>query len=132
MRRQLALFCTMVLVWPSAAGAFGAPQAAATQMPSLKEQFTQMPSGSVVEVKMTDRQKIRGRLGSINDSGFEVQHTRNGQIVTETLAYENVKSAKLIGQGWSPEEDCRGNSHRRWGTMVIGLIGAAATGGFSQ
>ena len=39
------------------------------------------------------------RLGAISDSGFELQHTRDNQVVTESLAFETVSSVKVMGKG---------------------------------
>ena len=65
----------------------------------LKERLTLIPGGSIIEVKLGNKQKIRGRLGSVSDSGFEVQHTRNDQVVTEAVAFDAVKSVKVTGKG---------------------------------
>jgi hypothetical protein len=54
-----------------------------------------------VEIKLANRQKLRGRLGSTTDSGFDLQYTREGKIVTETLAFDSVQSVKLAGHAWS-------------------------------
>jgi hypothetical protein len=89
---------------------------AAAPPQGVKEQFTQIPAGSVVEVKLADKHKIRGRLGSITDSGFDLQFTKAGKIVTDTLAFDNVRSVKVVGQGWSTGKK-----------IVVGiLIGAGA------
>jgi len=130
MRRQLALLCTILLMWSSSALASGVSQATTARKQSLKEQATQTPNGSVVEVRLANNQKIRGRLGSINDSGFELQHIRNDRVVTETLAFDNVKSVKVIGQGWSTGKKILVGTLVGAGVLfVIGCIGIAAGGG---
>ncbi len=99
MQRQIAFLCTMLLAWSSAVHASAVSQEAAGRKQSLKEKVAQMPSGSLVEVRLTSGQKIRGRLGAINDSGFELQRTQNDKVVTETVAFDNVKSLK---KAWGP------------------------------
>jgi hypothetical protein len=66
---------------------------------SLKTRLTQIPAGSIVEVKLVNKKKIRGRLGSVSDFGFDVLHTSNDKVVTESLAYDSVKSVKVVGKG---------------------------------
>jgi hypothetical protein len=65
----------------------------------MKDRFMLISAGSTIEVKLSSQQKIRGRLGAISDSGFELQHTRDNQVVTESLAFETVKSVKVMGKG---------------------------------
>jgi hypothetical protein len=65
----------------------------------LKQQLTLLRAGSIVEVKLINKQKIRGRLGLVSDSGFEVQHARDNHVVTESLAFDAVRSVKETGKG---------------------------------
>src|ERR1035437_7635530 len=99
-RNQVALLCTALLVWSSSTSANAACQVTAAPPQGLKEHITQIPAGSIVEVKLAGKQKIRGRLGSITNSGFDLQFTKAGRTVTDTLAFDNVRSVKVVGQGW--------------------------------
>ena len=49
--------------------------------------------------KLANKRKIRGRLGALTDSGFELQHAGDGKIVTEVVAFDSVKSMKVVGRG---------------------------------
>ena len=60
-----------------------------------------MSAGSVVSVKLTNKHKIRGKLGAINDGGFELQSVKVGKISSQSLTYEEVKSIKQHGKGMS-------------------------------
>jgi len=128
-RSQVALLCTILLLWSSSVSAYEACQVAAPSTQSLKEQFTQIPGGSIVEVKLASKQKIRGRLGSISDSGFDLQFTKAGKIVTENLAFDNVQSVKIIGQGWSTGKRIVVGTLIGAGVLfIIGLVGCLAGG----
>ena len=96
---QLAILCSMLLLWSSLAQAFPSAQATAPTPIDLKERVTEIPGNSVIEVKLRSKHKIRGRLGALTDSGFELQHTGDGKIVTEFVAFDNVKSVKVVGKG---------------------------------
>ena len=100
-RNQVALLCISLLLWSLSAHACGSCQTATTPPQSPKEQVTLIPAGSVVEIRLADKHKFRGRLGSITDSGVDLQFTRDGKIVSETLAFDKIRLVKLIGQGWN-------------------------------
>jgi hypothetical protein len=50
----------------------------------------------VIEVKLQQKgsEKITGRLGSITGEGFEVQTVRSGQVSSQKVAFDDVKSVK--------------------------------------
>ena len=49
--------------------------------------------------KLANKRKIRGRLGALTDSGFELQHAGDGKIVTEVVPFDSVKSVNVVGKG---------------------------------
>jgi hypothetical protein len=100
--RQLAVFCAALLVWtsntwsstPTSAG----PEAA---RPSVAEQAASLPLGSVVVVRTLDKKTLTGRLGQLTATGFELQRGKGNSVVTETLAFADVKSIKPKSHGMS-------------------------------
>ena len=46
-----------------------------------------MSAGSVVSVKLTNKHKICGKLGAVNDGGFELQSVKDGEISSQSLTY---------------------------------------------
>jgi hypothetical protein len=60
-----------------------------------------IPLGSVVEVTLTSKQKLRGRIGSVSDAGFDFQYVQNDQTISRTLNYSEVRSVKVKGKGMS-------------------------------
>jgi hypothetical protein len=88
----------VLLLWGSLAVA--SPSQATPLTPvDLRERLTLIPAGSVIEVKLANKHRIRGRLGALTDSGFELQHASDGKIVTEVVAFDSAKSVKVVGKG---------------------------------
>src|SRR5262245_4487259 len=99
MIQRLALVCVALLLWGSLADAALPQTSLVDRQADIKERLTLMLSGSIVEVRLMNNQKVRGRLGSISDSSFEIQQTTKGQVVSATVGYANVKSVKVIERG---------------------------------
>ena len=70
-----------------------------TREQALKATLIEIPSGSVISVKLLSKQKLRGKLGPVTDSGFEVQTLTDGKIETQTLRYDSVKSVSTPHNG---------------------------------
>lgn len=89
--------------------AFGAQESAARAVPPdqqsaeatarLKQRILEIPAGTMVEVKLLNRQKVRGRLGQIDDRGFSLTTAQQGKIVSQTTAFSEVNSFKKIEGG---------------------------------
>jgi hypothetical protein len=102
-QQQLATLCSVLMVWclfvPNAA----ASQSSGASKPTLQEQITRMPIGSAIDVKLKLKKTppMRGRLGAVSHSAFELQRTVNNQAVTETVAFQDVRSVKPTGKKMS-------------------------------
>lgn len=81
-----------------AAQAVPTSHASASQKPTLKEQVIQIPTGAQVEVRLLNKERIRGRLGDISDEGFTVLIAQENRIETRKVAFVDVKSVKEIGK----------------------------------
>ncbi len=71
-------------------------QTPAEPKPTLKEKVVEIPPGTMVEVRLLNKQKIRGRLGKITDEGFCIQTAQGNKIENEMLAFADVKSLKQV------------------------------------
>ena len=69
--------------------------------PTIKEQVILIPAGALVEVKLNDKRKFRGRMGAVNDESFVVQHAMNDKVVAEKIAFADVKSVNPKESGMS-------------------------------
>ncbi|MFN7939447.1 MAG: hypothetical protein U0R19_39335 [Bryobacteraceae bacterium] len=86
MLRQVALFCVWLMLWPL--------QANQTVKPTLKEQVVLINPGSVIEVVLKNKEKFSGRMGTVTDTGFEVQYVVKDQTTTRTVPFDQVKKVK--------------------------------------
>jgi len=82
-----------------AVGAVPAGQAGTEQKPTLKERILEIPSGTMVEVRLLNKQKIRGRLGEITNEGFSLQTAQGDKVETQKIAFTDAKSVKKVEGG---------------------------------
>lgn len=68
----------------------------ATQKPALQERVAGIPSGSLVEVRLKTKEKIRGRLTDVTSEGFTVRYAVQDRIEERKFAYPDVKSVKQV------------------------------------
>lgn len=124
MLRQVALFCVWLMLWPV--------QASQTAKPTLKEQVVLINPGSVIEVVLKNKEKFRGRMGSVTDTGFDVQYVVKDQTTTRTLPFDQVKKVKeQREQGMHLATKIAVGVLVGFGVLaLIGLIAVAATGGW--
>jgi len=124
-----AFLAILLLLWSGLASGAAAQKPEVSRDQALKGQLIEIPAGSVVEVSLQNKQKLRGKLGAVSDAGFEVQTLRDGKISSLNLKFDEVKSVKLRGKGMSTGAKIALGILAGLGVLVvIGLIAAAATG----
>lgn len=79
-----------------AAGAVPGGQAGSGRKPTLKERILEIPPGTMIEVRLLNKQKLRGRLGEITDEGFSLQTAQGNKIETRKLTFDDLKSVKKV------------------------------------
>jgi hypothetical protein len=128
-RAHTAVLLIMLLLAP---GSFAPAMAQEAKLPpeqALKAQLIEIPTGSVIEVKLRNKEKRRGKLGEMRDADFDLQRVKDGKVVTEALRLADVKGVKVQGKGMSlPLKIVTGTLIGAGVLMVIGLIAAAAVG----
>ncbi len=82
-----------------AATAAPGAQTGTEQKATLKEQILQVPPGTMIEVKLLNKQKMRGRLGELTDEGFSLTTAQGEKIQTQKIAFSDVKSFKRVEGG---------------------------------
>jgi hypothetical protein len=70
---------------------FGGPQT-----PDAKVQAGKIKPGRKIAVKLTSGEQVRGRMGQISDSGFNVEPLKAGKGMTRTIAFDQVESLKPV------------------------------------
>lgn len=66
------------------------------QVPNMKEKLLELPPGSMIEVRLLNKQKIRGKLGQIDNEGFNLTAVEQGKIITQRIAFSELKSFKQV------------------------------------
>ena len=66
--------------------------------PTVQERVMEVPPGAMIEVRLIDKQKLRGRLGEVTSEGFSLQTAQGNKIETKKLAFSDVKSIKKTGE----------------------------------
>jgi hypothetical protein len=59
-----------------------------------REQALAIARGEMVEVRMVEGGKLRGRIGPVTDVGFEMETQQKGKLETQQVAFARVKSIR--------------------------------------
>ena len=101
MRKILSILLVVILsanvTYAMATSAGIPPQA--TKKPTLQEKVLEIPPGSRVQVRLKNKEKLRGRLGEVSNEGFVVQYARGNQIEERKIGFDEVKSLKVKKDG---------------------------------
>ena len=68
------------------------PQAVKT----AQEQVLELAPGTLVQVKLKNKQTLRGRLGEAGNDGFNLQYAEGNRVETKMVSYAEVKSVKTL------------------------------------
>ena len=128
-RANTAVSLIAFLLWPGSLSPANATEPKLPPEQVLKAQLIEIPTGSVIEVKLRNKSKLRGKLGELRDSEFEVQTLKDGKVISQPVLLSEAKSVKQQGKGMSlPLKIVTGTLIGAGVLMVIGLIAAAANG----
>lgn len=79
-----------------AAGAIPPGQAGTERKLTLKERILEVPPGTMIEVRLLNKEKIRGRLGELTDEGFSLTTAQGEKIEAKKVAFTDLKSFKKL------------------------------------
>ena len=85
--------------------------------------------GTMIEVRLMDKRKARGRLGEVTNEGFSLQTAQGNKIETQKIAFTDVKSFKKVEGETTGKKFSRGLIYGLAGIgvlMVILIIWAAS------
>jgi len=85
-RKLIRPFSAIVCILMLTRGALAAPDTA-----SIRAQIVGMPIGTSIELRLKDKQKMRGARGAESDSSFTFVDARSGE---RQIAYDDVASVK--------------------------------------
>ena len=86
MRQLMTVMLAVLMACP--------PAPAQQSADSVKSKVLTIPAGSVVEVRLVDNSKLRGRLGAVSDTGFDLQSIRKNTVETQQIGFDRLKSIK--------------------------------------
>jgi hypothetical protein len=99
-RQTIALILTLIIALPLASG-----------QQSVASQITAIPTGARMEVRLNNRDLMRGTRGPSSTTGFTLVDARNGQ---RQIAFDDVASVKQL------------KSHTTRNILIVAGIGVAA------
>jgi hypothetical protein len=86
-RAVAAALCVLMLAGPAIAQVGGTADA---RLAKLKQVALSIPHGSPVQVQLKDKTRLSGRIGAVDNDGFDLQFLDKGSIVSKKLAFEEV------------------------------------------
>lgn len=106
-RKMLSLLLASVLgidsglIAKAEALAASAPtQTEGAQNPTLKEKVLEIPPQTMVEVRLRNKEKVRGRLGEVSNEGLALKVAKGDKIEDRKIAFGELKSIKAVeGKG---------------------------------
>ncbi len=112
--------------------AAGAGQAPASQTPTLQQQIIQIPIGSVIEVRLTNKEKLKGQLGAVSSEGIILKYAKAGHIEERKIAFSEVQSIKAVNGGKAKRTVLYVLAGIGVFVVVLFVIAAVRTGGFQD
>ena len=85
MRKTISLALTLLMVTHLLPAAFGAE--------SVASQITSMPTGTDIEIRLKNKQEMRGTRGPVSNSGFTLVDAHAGE---HRIAFDDVVSVKQL------------------------------------
>lgn len=90
---------TAIEAGPDPALAAPSSKAPTDRTARLKEKLLGVPTGAMIEVQLLNKERVRGRLGQIDDQGFSLTTAERGKIVTRNIVFTEVNSIRQAEGG---------------------------------
>lgn len=87
---------------------------------AMKSQVLQIPEGAFVEVRLTNREKLRGQLGELRDEGFVLRTVANNRLTARFVQFEELHSLRALGGAQSRDETL--DKALRRSRLIMGLV----------
>ncbi len=100
--RMLTLGLVVSVVWTSLTPELVAGKETTSGEKSLRQGVLAIPSGTMVEVKLINKEKYRGRMGFHTENGFAVQTATGSNIEEKTVTFGQVRSIKTLRSKGTP------------------------------
>ena len=82
----------------------------------------EIPPGTMIEVRLMDKNKVRGRLGEVTNEGFSLQTAQGNKVGTQKITFTEVKSLKKVEGETTGKKFSRGLIYGLAGIGVLTVI----------
>jgi hypothetical protein len=117
-RSFTAIVCILMLTHL----AYAAPDTA-----SIRTEILGMPLGTSIELRLKNKQKLRGARGAVSDSGFTVVDARSGE---RQIAFDDVASVKQVNTKSHTGRNILIGVGIGLGAVAIVIVALAHAGGY--
>jgi hypothetical protein len=93
-----------------------------TKKPTVQERILEIPPGTMIEVRLMNKHKVRGRLGEVTNEGFSLQTAQGNKVETQKIAFTDVKSFKNAEGGGTGKGISKGLVYGLAGIGVLAVI----------
>jgi hypothetical protein len=76
--------------------AAGRSHATGSKKPTVKEQAANIPAGSLVNVRLKNRDEARGTLGVVSDEGIVLKLAKKKVIEAKQITFSEMKSVSIV------------------------------------
>ena len=94
-------------------------QAGTERKLTVKERILEVPPGTMIEVRLLNKQKLRGRLGDLTNEGFSLTTAQGEKIETQKVSFTDLKSFKKVEGATTGKAIGKG---LLWGLAGIGVL----------
>lgn len=100
MREILSIFLVVILCGnvtyaaTSTVASAGLPSQVG-QKPTLQEKLLEIRPGSRVNVRLKNKERLRGQLGEVSNDGFVLKYAQGNEIKERKIGFDEVKSIKV-------------------------------------
>jgi hypothetical protein len=126
-QQNVAVLLALFLLCPGPLAPVTAQQTKPSPEQAIKAKLLEIPTGSTIEVKLRGKPTVRGKLGAVQDNGFELQSLRDGKVVTDSFTLGDVKAVSPK-QGHTTRKVVVGVLIGIGVLVAIGVIVAVASG----
>ncbi len=82
----------------------------------------EIPPGTMIEVRLMNKNKVRGRLGEVTNEGFSLQTAQGNKVETQKIAFTEVKSLRKVEGETTGKKFSRGLIYGLAGIGVLTVI----------
>ncbi len=101
-RRIVAVILVLLFASNLPANSGQSPTQPSGSVTSIKEQVGKLPMGAFIEIRFTDKTKVRGYLSAVEADGFSFKVGSPTNTTVRQAAFTDVKSLKEIHKTHTP------------------------------